>query len=130
KGSRKDLFMAEKDYFQYFKQFFCKKWEREAEMFLTSINESQKKLANVLEHPNLDDGVKETAQLDYEQLEAARKYYQWMERVVDCSESEEIYEHLPKALNEPTETKESSLVVQTSNELMRKSLYVWTQARQ
>ena len=103
KGSRKDLFMAEKDYFQYFKQFFCKKWEREAEMFLTSINESQKKLANVLEHPDLDDELKETAQLDYEQLEAARKYYRWMERLVDFIESDEIYEYLPKELNEKDE---------------------------
>ncbi|HLQ94869.1 MAG TPA: GbsR/MarR family transcriptional regulator [Pseudogracilibacillus sp.] len=105
KGSRKDLFMAEKDYFQYFKQFFCKKWEREAEMFLTSINESQKELAKVLEDPNLEEDLKETAQLDYEQLEAARKYYHWMERLVDFIESDEIYEHLPKELDEEDQNK-------------------------
>src|SRR5699024_5327404 len=105
KGSRKDLFMAEKDYFQYFKQFFCKKWEREAEMFLTSINESQKELAKVLEDPNLEEDLKETAQLDYKQLEAARKYYHWMERLVDFIESDEIYEHLPKELDEEDQNK-------------------------
>lgn len=106
KGSRKDLFMAEKDYFQYFKQFFCKKWERETDMFLTSINESQKELTKVLEHPELEAELKEKAQLDYDQLEAARKYYQWMERLVDFIESDEIYKYLPKELDEEESTSE------------------------
>lgn len=100
KGSRKDLFIAEKDYFQYFKQFFCKKWERETEMFLASINESQKELADVLANPELEEDLKETAELDYQQLEEARKYYHWLERLVDLIESDEIYEYLPKELNE------------------------------
>ncbi|WP_373893703.1 GbsR/MarR family transcriptional regulator [Virgibacillus sp. CBA3643] len=96
KGSRKDFFVAEKDYFQYFKKFFCKKWDREANMFLGSIDYAQKQLAEVLDQPEIEEHLQEKAQLDYDQLEEARKYYHWMQRLIEFVESNEIYDYLPK----------------------------------
>lgn len=102
KGARKDTFVAEKDFFQYFNQFFCKKWEREANMFLISIKNAQKQLADVIESEEVEEDLKKRAQLDYEQLREAKKYYHWMERLIHFIESEEIYEYLPK--EEPNQT--------------------------
>ncbi|WP_449355250.1 choline uptake/conversion transcriptional regulator CudC [Virgibacillus natechei] len=96
KGSRKDFFVAEKDYFQYFKKFFCKKWERETNMFLGSIDYAQKQLAEVLDQPEIEADLKEKAQLDYDQLLEARKYYHWLQRLIGFIESNEIYDFLPK----------------------------------
>lgn len=102
KGARKELFVAEKDYFQYFRQFFCKKWEREASMFLISISHAQKQLAEVMDNQETEENIKKKARLDYDQLEEAKKYYHWMERLIRFIESEEIYEYLPK--EEPDQT--------------------------
>ncbi|UJL45733.1 GbsR/MarR family transcriptional regulator [Virgibacillus sp. NKC19-16] len=96
KGTRKDFFVAEKDYFQYFKKFFCKKWERETNMFLGSIDYAQKQLAEVLDQPEIEEHLQQKAQLDYDQLEEARKYYHWLQRLIRSIESNEIYDYLPK----------------------------------
>jgi len=96
KGTRKDYFVAEKDYFQYFKKFFCKKWEREANMFLDSIDYAQKQLGEVLDQAETEAHLQQKAQLDYDQLEEARKYYHWLQRLIRSIESNEIYDYLPK----------------------------------
>lgn len=96
KGTRKDYFVAEKDYFQYFKKFFSKKWEREANMFLDSIDYAQKQLAEILNQPEVEEHLQQKAQLDYDQLEEARKYYHWLQRLIRFIESNEIYDYLPK----------------------------------
>lgn len=98
KGTRKDFFVAEKDYFQYFKKFFCKKWERESNMFLDSIDYAQKQLAEILNRPEVEveEHLQQKAQFDYDQLEEARKYYHWLQRLIRFIESNEIYDYLPK----------------------------------
>ncbi|MBP1970807.1 DNA-binding transcriptional regulator GbsR (MarR family) [Virgibacillus natechei] len=98
KGTRKDYFVAEKDYFQYFKKFFCKKWERETNMFLGSIDYAQKQLAEVLDQSDIEEHLQQKAQLDYDQLEEARKYYHWLQRLIRSIESNEIYDYLPKEM--------------------------------
>lgn len=96
KGTRKDYFVAEKDYFQYFKKFFCKKLEHEANMFLGSIDYAQKQLAEVLDQPETETHLQQKAQLDYDQLEETEKYYHWLQRLIRSIESNEIYDYLPK----------------------------------
>ncbi|HEX6922921.1 MAG TPA: GbsR/MarR family transcriptional regulator [Bacillales bacterium] len=103
KGSRKDLFVAEKDFFQYFTRFFGKKWEREVDMFLTSIAKAESRLTEVLEDEETDETLKERAELDIQQLKQAKKYYQWLGRFVRSIETGEIYNFLP--MDEPEEEK-------------------------
>ncbi|WP_208591358.1 choline uptake/conversion transcriptional regulator CudC [Gracilibacillus suaedae] len=95
RGSRKDLFMAEKNFFQYFSHFFGDKWEREAKLNLTSINDAIEKLQEVLNIEEIDVDMKHRAEQDLQQLKEYRNYCHWLERLVDSVESGEIFEFLP-----------------------------------
>ncbi|SFM11533.1 DNA-binding transcriptional regulator GbsR, MarR family [Gracilibacillus orientalis] len=95
KGSRKDLFIAEKNFFQYFSHFFGDKWEREAKLNLSSINYAIEKLQQVLHDEEIDEEMKQRAEQDLQQLEEYRSYCHWLERLTHSIESGEIFEFLP-----------------------------------
>lgn len=95
KGSRRDLFLAEKDFFQYFSHFFGKKWEREAKLNLSAINNAEKKLQQVLNDVETEETLKQRAEQDFQQLEEYRKYCHWLGRLARSIESGEIFEFLP-----------------------------------
>ncbi|MFD2655234.1 choline uptake/conversion transcriptional regulator CudC [Gracilibacillus thailandensis] len=95
RGSRKDLFMAEKNFFQYFSHFFGDKWEREAKLNLSSINDAIEKLQEVLNMEEIDVEMKRRAEQDMQQLKEYRNYCHWLERLVESVESGEIFEFLP-----------------------------------
>ncbi|WP_163581702.1 choline uptake/conversion transcriptional regulator CudC [Gracilibacillus saliphilus] len=95
RGSRKDLFMAEKNFFQYFSHFFGDKWEREAKLNLSSINDAIEKLQEVLNMEEIDVEMKHRAKQDLQQLKEYRNYCHWLERLVESVESGEIFEFLP-----------------------------------
>ncbi|WP_164667239.1 choline uptake/conversion transcriptional regulator CudC [Virgibacillus doumboii] len=95
KGSRKDSFMAEKNFFNYFSQFFGMKWEREVEMFLVGIKKSQEQLKEVIEDSETDETLREKAKLDYQQLDDALIYYHWLEKLTKLTKSGEIYKYIP-----------------------------------
>ncbi|MGP4107974.1 choline uptake/conversion transcriptional regulator CudC [Virgibacillus sp. L01] len=95
KGSRKDSFMAEKNFFNYFSNFFGMKWEREVSMFLVSIRKSQEQLNEVIENNETDETLRERARLDYQQLDDALIYYHWLERLTKLTKSGEIFKYIP-----------------------------------
>lgn len=95
KGSRKDLFMAEKNFFQYFANFFGNKWEREAKLNLSAINDAEKILKQVIEDEKTEGALKQRAQQDFHQLEEYRQYCHWLERLVHSIETGEIFKYLP-----------------------------------
>ncbi|SFK05142.1 DNA-binding transcriptional regulator GbsR, MarR family [Halobacillus dabanensis] len=95
RGSRKDSFLAEKDFFKYFSHFFGSKWEREAKLNLTAIEDAEKMLKKVLDDEESGEEAIKRAKIDYEQLEDYRKYCKWLERLSDSIESGEIFDFLP-----------------------------------
>ncbi|WP_077329709.1 choline uptake/conversion transcriptional regulator CudC [Virgibacillus siamensis] len=95
KGSRKDSYTAEKNFFNYFTQFFGKKWEREVDMFLVSIRKSQEQLSEVIENEETDETLRERAMLDKQQLDDAMIYYHWLEKLTKLTKSGEIYDYIP-----------------------------------
>ncbi|WP_174615177.1 choline uptake/conversion transcriptional regulator CudC [Virgibacillus ihumii] len=95
KGSRKDSFVAEKNFFNYFSHFFGMKWEREVEMFQVSIRKTQEQLNEVIEDSETDETLRERAMLDYQQLEDAMVYYHWLEKLTKLTKSGEIYDYIP-----------------------------------
>ncbi|MFB4169077.1 choline uptake/conversion transcriptional regulator CudC [Virgibacillus sp. JSM 102003] len=95
KGSRKDSFMAEKNFFNYFSNFYGMKWEREVSMFLVSIRKAQEQLNEVIENSETDETLRERAKLDYQQLDEALIYYHWLERLTKLTKSGEIYKYIP-----------------------------------
>ncbi|WP_020006682.1 choline uptake/conversion transcriptional regulator CudC [Salinicoccus albus] len=95
KGSRKDSFIGEKNFFNYFSQFFGMKWEREVNMFLSSIKNAQKQLNEVIENSEADETLRERAKLDYQQLDNAKEYYHWLNHLTKLTKSGEIYNYIP-----------------------------------
>lgn len=95
RGSRKDSFMAEKNFFNYFSHFFGMKWEREVSMFLVSIRKAQEQLNEVIENNETDEILRERAMLDYQQLDNAIIYYHWLEKLTKLTKSGEIYNYIP-----------------------------------
>ncbi|SER18077.1 choline uptake/conversion transcriptional regulator CudC [Piscibacillus halophilus] len=95
KGSRKDLFVAEKNFFQYFSHFFGDKWEREAKLNLSAIDYAEEMLQQIINNDDTEEEVKQRAEQDLRQLEEYRIYCHWLERLVHSVESGEIFEFLP-----------------------------------
>ncbi|HET7628016.1 MAG TPA: GbsR/MarR family transcriptional regulator [Bacillales bacterium] len=107
KGSRKDLFFAEKNFFRYFTQFFGSKWKREAKLNLNAIESAETLLKQVWEDDAADAKWKQKAEQDLRQLEQYRNYCRWLERLVASIESGEIFEFLPAEEPDPKRKKES-----------------------
>lgn len=95
KGSRKDLFVAEKNFFNYFAVFFGSKWEREVKLNQAAIEVAENKLKRVLDDEQTGESLKERARQDLQQLEELKHYYDWLSRLVHSIESGEIFEFLP-----------------------------------
>ncbi|MFD2706645.1 choline uptake/conversion transcriptional regulator CudC [Salibacterium lacus] len=95
RGSRKDHFTAEKDFFNYFTRFFGNKWKREAELNLFAIHEAQKELQDVLDEGNIEEHLRGRAEKDLEQLNEYEKYCYWLQKLVGAMESGEIFDLLP-----------------------------------
>jgi len=95
KGSRKDKFIAEQNFFNYFSSFFGMKWEREVNMFLTSIKNAQTKLNEVIENEEANETLRERALTNYKKLELAKKYYHWLDKLTKLTKSGEIFNYIP-----------------------------------
>ncbi|MFC4765852.1 choline uptake/conversion transcriptional regulator CudC [Effusibacillus consociatus] len=91
KGVRKDLYEAEKDFFKSFIAFFCKKWDREILVNLEAINRSENILINLVNDPDTPQTIHQKAQIDLDQLEESKKYYDWLKKLVDAFRSGEIF---------------------------------------
>ncbi|MBO8137077.1 MAG: GbsR/MarR family transcriptional regulator [Desulfotomaculum sp.] len=94
KGVRKDLYQAEQDFFKTFAEFFCHGWRREMEVNLKAINKAEPIIKELAESD--DEQVREAAQKDLKKLENAKKYYLWLEQLVEAVETGKIYEFIPK----------------------------------
>lgn len=95
KGSRKDHYVAEKNFFNYFGQFFGSKWKREAGLNLVAIEQAEFQLQEVLEDVRTEEYLKEIARQDLEQLKDYKEYCYWLQRLVNSVESGEIFDFLP-----------------------------------
>ncbi|MGI8316298.1 choline uptake/conversion transcriptional regulator CudC [Halobacillus mangrovi] len=95
KGTRRQTFVAEKDFFSFFSKFFAKKWLREAKINLDAVRQAQREMKELLETEGVSDEVKEEATEIYNQLEASIPYYHWLQKLVDSIESGEIFDLIP-----------------------------------
>lgn len=95
KGSRKDFYSAEKDFFKSFVYFFCKKWEREVVINLEAISTAEENLKDILSDCEVNESLKEESRYYYEQLNKLKNYYYWLERLSECIKSGEIFKYIP-----------------------------------
>lgn len=102
KGVRKDLYLAEKDFFKTFISFFCKKWIREINVNIEAIEKAERILHQLLNDPNVPVWVYEKAKMDLDQLNEAQRYYDWLKKVTAVFESKEIFDMLDKHIMDDT----------------------------
>ncbi|RBW70704.1 choline uptake/conversion transcriptional regulator CudC [Bacillus taeanensis] len=95
RGTRKDLYKAEKNFFKSFIQFFCIRWEREVEENFEAIEHSEKQLLEVINDEELPQHIREEAEKCYQQIHESRAYYQWLDKLVESFRSGEIFSYIP-----------------------------------
>lgn len=96
RGTRKHLYVAEKDFFNSFISYFCQMWERESNTNMAAIQQAQLLLNQVIEDQTISTIIREDAEKKARLLEDSKKYYRWLKRLVKSIRSGEIYEFLPK----------------------------------
>lgn len=96
KGSRKDLYEVELDWYQTFTDYFAIKWRKAVEMNLQVLRKAICEVDKLLMDENASEAVKEVLQLDRDKMKQAESYYKWLDRLIDAMEDEKIYELVPK----------------------------------
>ncbi|MGG3573864.1 GbsR/MarR family transcriptional regulator [Bacillus gobiensis] len=95
KGSRKDVYVADKNFSKSFIHFFCIKWKREVKVNMEAIFTAEKNLKAVIESPEVDKAIKTEAQHYYELIVESKKYYYWLEKLVINFENGDIFRQIP-----------------------------------
>jgi DNA-binding transcriptional regulator GbsR (MarR family) len=103
KGNRKDLYVAEEDWYQTFIDFFTIKWRNGVTINVSAIEKSLRDLNQLLETPEISEEIISEVKSDIEKLHKALEYYDWLNRLVDSLETEEIFKFLPKKPKDHTE---------------------------
>jgi DNA-binding transcriptional regulator GbsR (MarR family) len=96
KGSRKDLYEVEQDWYQTFTDFFTVKWRKSMEMNLSSLRKSLSELEQLADQYKDQQALQSILSADMEKLKEAVGYYVWLGRLIDTFESGEIYKLVPK----------------------------------
>ena len=103
RGSRKQHFEAEKDFFDFFSNFFTKKWQREYTVNFAAIKEAEALIDSILAAEDVDDATREEAEEIKSHFAHSRVYYHWLETISDAIKTGEIFEHYP--IPDPQETE-------------------------
>lgn len=90
KGIRKDLYLAEKDFFKLFISFFGNMWNREINVNTEAIDKASEILTGLIQDPNVPVWIHEKAKIDLEQINQSRQYYEWLRKIVQLFESKEM----------------------------------------
>ncbi len=98
RGSRRHVYVAEKDFFRSFMSFYCQKWDREVSMNLDAINETQTNLSEVMSDSGVSMEIRKEAESYWDMLENSKVYYHWLSKLTNSIRTEEIFEFLPKDL--------------------------------
>jgi len=96
KGSRKDLYEVEMDWYQTFVDFFSIKWRKSVEMNVNALKKSLSEMEKLKQEYASDDHFVAILDTDMSKMRNALAYYRWLEKLIDSMESGEIYNWLPK----------------------------------
>lgn len=95
RGSRKQHFIAEKDFFIFFRNFFTKKFQREIDINVEAVKDAQATINPLLESSDLTEAETQEAQKIKAQLDHTHVYYEWLEQLTEAIESGEIFKYFP-----------------------------------
>ncbi|PXW93030.1 DNA-binding transcriptional regulator GbsR (MarR family) [Streptohalobacillus salinus] len=102
KGSRKDHYTVEEDYYQTFITLFTANW-REVVIRNKKIEARiTQDLNQIMNDPEASEAIKEEAQVYLNDSDESVRYYEWVEEIVELFESHRIFEIVPKKESDHT----------------------------
>lgn len=95
RGSRKQHFIAEKDFFTFFHNFFTKKWEREIDTNMEAVKDAEAILNPLLNNSDLTDEERQDIDKVKAKLDHSKVYYEWLAQLSEALETGEIFKYFP-----------------------------------
>lgn len=92
KGHRKNLYEAERDFFQFFTSFFTKRWQREVSVNLQGVRRAMPKYKALIDDPDTPEDVKKEAESRLDKVTASLQYYEFLELLVKKSQTGELFD--------------------------------------
>lgn len=117
RGSRKQHFIAEKDFFIFFRNFFTKKFQREIDINVEAVKDAQAIINPLLESSDLTEAETQEAQKIKAQLDHTHVYYEWLEQLTEAIESGEIFKYFPIP-EQPSDSEKLKLTQTTTMMIM------------
>lgn len=99
KGSRKDTYTVENDYYQMFLSLFTQNWKNVVTRNRLIDNKILTDVENILSEEEITDEERKLVQEYYEDTQTSIDFFDWVNRLVDFFESGEVFEHVPKRDN-------------------------------
>lgn len=96
KGSRKDLYEVEYDWYQTFTDFFAIKWRKSVESNMLVLRKSIKEIDKLIVELDAEAPATQVLVKDKEKMEEAVRYYMWLDRLIDLMEEGQIFDFVPK----------------------------------
>ncbi len=101
KGSSKDYYIAEKDFFKNFISFFVKNMRQERNLYIKAAEQVKPTLEMIAANPESDLVNIEVCQ-DLEDMRQAYIFYDWLQKFAYVLESGDIFKYYPKKTMEET----------------------------
>ncbi|QLK86853.1 choline update/conversion transcriptional regulator CudC [Staphylococcus sp. 17KM0847] len=95
RGSRKQHFEAEKDFFTFFSNFFTQKWHREIKINMAALQEAEDIIDHILDATDVEESIKTEAQEIKAHMAHSRLYYQWLSSISNAIKSGAIFNYFP-----------------------------------
>lgn len=96
KGSRKDLYEVEYDWYQTFADFFDIKWRKSVESNILVLRKAMEETDKLMKEHESDAELIEVLKEDYAKMKEAVAYYKWLDRLIDTLVNGEIFKLVPK----------------------------------
>ncbi len=96
KGIRKDLYDVEQDHYQTFISLFAANWSRVVSKNRKAHKKTCKELLELLEQEDLPEEIEDKINLLLSEIKESLDYYDWISRLIEFFESEEVFKHVPK----------------------------------
>ncbi|NMO95766.1 GbsR/MarR family transcriptional regulator [Paenibacillus lemnae] len=96
KGSRKDLYEVEYDWYQTFFDFFDVKWRKSVESNILILKKAIEEWSRLRKEHGDDEYLIAVMDQDLSKMKEAVAYYQWLDRLIDTFVNGDIFKLVPK----------------------------------
>ncbi|WP_068776368.1 GbsR/MarR family transcriptional regulator [Paenibacillus sp. FJAT-26967] len=96
KGTRKDLYEVEPDWYQNFSDYFSIKWRKAIEGNMNVLNKSLREIEEMKKENEANEPLLGVLQEDELKITQALDYYKWLIRLIETLETGRIFDFIPK----------------------------------